>query len=183
LSCPGKAFLQATSRLSLLRPPASSRPAMIAQLATDFRQLNGEHWTTAYAFSSRGTPFRVRTLLTCTAWKRKVGLHCRVECIRCQMDDAKPGLTHPLSMLDGTDGQPWRVYPFLRRLSTLSSAIDSVGQFCRCATAPGGHGPMRRRRRTAMFYDRTAYNNRWYRWLALACALLASGVLTVYLLQ
>lgn len=42
---------------------------------------------------------------------------------------------------------------------------------------------MRGRRRGAGFYDRTAYNNRWYRWLALACALLGGGVLTVYLLQ
>ena len=31
----------------------------------------------------------------------------------------------------------------------------------------GRHGPMRGRRRGAGFYDRTAYNNRWYRWLAL----------------
>ena len=33
------------------------------------------------------------------------------------------------------------------------------------------------------FFDRTDYNNRWYRWLALASALLAGGLLTFYLLQ
>ncbi|MCC2641344.1 MAG: hypothetical protein K0S45_1757 [Nitrospira sp.] len=42
---------------------------------------------------------------------------------------------------------------------------------------------MNRRHRRTPFFDRTDYNNRWYRWLALASALLAGGLLTVYLLQ
>ena len=42
---------------------------------------------------------------------------------------------------------------------------------------------MGRRQRHNTFFDRTDYNNRWYRWLALASALIASGLLTAYLLQ
>lgn len=37
------------------------------------------------------------------------------------------------------------------------------------------------RHRQRAFYDRTTHNNRWYRWLALASAILALGVLTFYL--
>jgi hypothetical protein len=33
------------------------------------------------------------------------------------------------------------------------------------------------------FFDRTDYNNRWYRWLALVSAVLAGGLLTLYLIQ
>ncbi len=39
----------------------------------------------------------------------------------------------------------------------------------------------KRRHQKRTFYDRTTYNNRWYRWLALASAILALGVLTFYL--
>ena len=42
---------------------------------------------------------------------------------------------------------------------------------------------MNRRQRHTHFFDRTDYNNRWYRWLALASAILAGGVLTYYLSQ
>ena len=42
---------------------------------------------------------------------------------------------------------------------------------------------MNRRHRRRGFYDRTDYNNRWYRWLALASALLAGGLLMAYLVQ
>ena len=39
----------------------------------------------------------------------------------------------------------------------------------------------RRQHKRRAFYDRTSYNNRWYRWLALASAILALFVLTLYL--
>ena len=42
--------------------------------------------------------------------------------------------------------------------------------------------PMYGRQRRTGFYDQTNYNNRWYRWLALASFLVALGVLTLYLL-
>ena len=42
---------------------------------------------------------------------------------------------------------------------------------------------MNQRQRLTSLFDRTDYDNRWYRWLAFACALIASGLLTAYLLQ
>ncbi len=42
---------------------------------------------------------------------------------------------------------------------------------------------MNGRNRRRPFYDRTDYNNRWYRWLALASALLAGSLLISYLLE
>ncbi len=42
---------------------------------------------------------------------------------------------------------------------------------------------MNGRDRRTPFFDRTDYNNRWYRWLAVASLVLALGVLTLYLLQ
>ena len=74
-------------------------------------------------------------------------------------------------------------YPFFRRLSTLILCNRLGHTVYQVRDSARGYGPMRGRRRRASFYDRTAYNNRWYRWLALVWALLAGGVLTLYLLQ